>query len=175
MQKPPPPAEIRVRRSSCNAERAAQRPHPSSKGISFFGREKEGKAERSAHSQLRFPGPPPGDPRSPTRGHRVSTAKDRPLITGGCRKLGLMGGPGSQDGVLEADAFRSAAAGERRRAQVPLGHQRYGVGKTQRGAPRGGGEGAFGMDPGDGSFGEGTTLTSCRLLSPRRSGGGHVK
>lgn len=38
-----------------------------------------------------------------TPGHRISMAEDQPLITGVCRKLGLMGGPGSQDGVGRLD------------------------------------------------------------------------
>lgn len=77
--------------------RAALRPHPSSKGIYFFGSKKEGKQHDllilSCVSTV------PQDLRSLTPGHRISMAEDQPHITGVCRKLGLMGGPRSQDGV----------------------------------------------------------------------------
>lgn len=52
-----------------------------------------------------------------TPGHRISMAEDRPLITGACRKLGLMGGPGSQDGVGRVD---QQLPGHSHRAQGPL-------------------------------------------------------
>lgn len=77
--------------------RAALRPHPSSKGIYFFGSEKEGKQQDLLI--LSCVSPVPQDLRSLTPGHRISTAEDQPHITGVCRKLGLMGGPRSEDGV----------------------------------------------------------------------------
>lgn len=95
---------------------------------------------RSAHSQLDFQSPPC----SLTPGHRVSVAEDQPLISGVCRKLGLMGGPGSQDGVGRLDQ------------QLPGQSQRPGpsevtyLGRTYWGVLQGG---ILGVTPGIGCLG----------------------
>lgn len=110
-----------------------------------------GKAVRSAHSQLDFHSPLC----SLTPGHRISMAEDQPLISGVCRKLGLMGGPGSQDGAGRLDQ------------QLPGQSQRPGpseatyLGRTFGVSCRG----DFGGYPRDWLFGEGTALTSCLLPS----------
>lgn len=71
-------------------------------------------------------------------------AEDQPLISGVCRKLGLMGGPGSQDGVGRLDQ------------QLPGQSQRPGpsevtyLGRTYWGVLRGG---ILGVTPGIGCLG----------------------
>lgn len=165
-QKPTLLAEMRVMQSSRNARERHKDHIPSSKGIYFFGREKEGKQQDllilSCVSTV------PQDLRSLTLGHQISMTEDQPLITRVRRKLGLMGGPRSQDGVWRPMPSDAGIGTEPRSlwGTNPTGWVKHiGVHPWE----------AFGIYPTDCLFGKGTALTSCLLASPRRSCDGHME